>query len=945
MPEREQLVKKVFPRIRAAARERGVEFTEIDLRWGITDDETKAGKTISICLEEIDKCSPYFIGIMGSRYGYVPGLEALDLDPELIKKYPWIREQAAAGNSITEMEFYEGAILRSAKASAFIYDQSEKLYSDGPADLEKLSALKEKIVAANVLLRDFSTPEELGEQVLADLLAILERDWPVETNTDELSATRQTHEAFALNRQRSYVADPYYEELFENFINAESEPFVICARSGLGKSSLLAHLLRDYKRKHPEAFVVGHFIGAGSSASTAFDFMRHVMLEIKHRYALSDEVPIDSTKILEEFPNWLARLQNEKLILGVDAVNQLTGIDKELNWLPQFIPAAVRLIITTTPEETAERLRSRSWQLLELQPITAGTRANITRTYLERYRKVLPVALFERVTSDEKTSSPLFLRTFLEEIRIFGEHSNLKNEIERYLSSAGEGELFQNVLLRMERDHGEETVRRIMTGIWASRYGLSETELLGFTGLTRVELSTLLISLEYHLMQRGGLHTFFHAFLREAVEIRYLQTEEAKTAAHNTLGDYFSHQEPSKRRADEEPHQWLEAKNTERIMQMFADPDLFLYLTSLGRPYELLGYWTKANANEKMVDTYKMVFQYANEQKSIPNQIKLFTTLGSFLIAASKFDLAEVILEKSVGLCIKEYGDTSRETANALRELATVYLFTSRSNDAIRTYEKNISILENLGDDKELSETQSNLAAVYLNTGEYDLAISLQRSALSTAINAFGRNNPIIAEHMNNLASFLYRKKELQEAQILWTEAIKIDFITRGEFHSQTLKHQMNLAVLFGDINETEKALEIYNVALAILIKSLGEQHTQIAFIYSKQSRALLELGRFEEARKACYSSIKLTSLLLGENNIKNINNYLLLGLIEFKAQNYSSAEYYYSTYIPIKISLLGEQHPGILTSINNYLQILKKAGRIEEYNVIKQQYSSTLLP
>jgi nephrocystin-3 len=33
--ERDELIKKVFPRIRKECHRRGVEFTEIDLRWGI----------------------------------------------------------------------------------------------------------------------------------------------------------------------------------------------------------------------------------------------------------------------------------------------------------------------------------------------------------------------------------------------------------------------------------------------------------------------------------------------------------------------------------------------------------------------------------------------------------------------------------------------------------------------------------------------------------------------------------------------------------------------------------------------------------------------------------------------------------------------------------------------------------------------------------------------
>lgn len=54
--EREHLMKKIFPEIRALCRERGITFTEVDLRWGLTEDEGTYGRIIRTCMEEIDRC-------------------------------------------------------------------------------------------------------------------------------------------------------------------------------------------------------------------------------------------------------------------------------------------------------------------------------------------------------------------------------------------------------------------------------------------------------------------------------------------------------------------------------------------------------------------------------------------------------------------------------------------------------------------------------------------------------------------------------------------------------------------------------------------------------------------------------------------------------------------------------------------------------------------------
>ena len=70
--EREELVKRVFPQLRKLCERRGVTWGEVDLRWGIPDEEKAEGKVLPICLAEIERCRPYFIGLLGERYGWLP---------------------------------------------------------------------------------------------------------------------------------------------------------------------------------------------------------------------------------------------------------------------------------------------------------------------------------------------------------------------------------------------------------------------------------------------------------------------------------------------------------------------------------------------------------------------------------------------------------------------------------------------------------------------------------------------------------------------------------------------------------------------------------------------------------------------------------------------------------------------------------------------------------
>ena len=46
--ERDYLMKRTFPKLRKLAAERDVTLTELDLRWGITPEESQSGKVVEI---------------------------------------------------------------------------------------------------------------------------------------------------------------------------------------------------------------------------------------------------------------------------------------------------------------------------------------------------------------------------------------------------------------------------------------------------------------------------------------------------------------------------------------------------------------------------------------------------------------------------------------------------------------------------------------------------------------------------------------------------------------------------------------------------------------------------------------------------------------------------------------------------------------------------------
>src|ERR1019366_2199170 len=98
--EREELVKQIFPQLRRLCESRGVTWGEVDLRWGVPDEAKAEGKVLPLCLAEIEHCRPYFIGLLGERYGWVPE----EIPEELIAAQPWLKEYSK--QSVTARELH-----------------------------------------------------------------------------------------------------------------------------------------------------------------------------------------------------------------------------------------------------------------------------------------------------------------------------------------------------------------------------------------------------------------------------------------------------------------------------------------------------------------------------------------------------------------------------------------------------------------------------------------------------------------------------------------------------------------------------------------------------------------------------------------------------------------------------------------------------------------------
>ncbi len=723
--EREHLVKKIFPEIRALCRERGVTFTEIDLRWGVTEQQIEREGVIKICLDEIDRCRPYFIGITGDRYGYVPDLTEYHKDPDLIRRWPWITEAAARGASILDLEFQHAVLnhpCHGDTSARFYFRKPNRLsVGDASAESTRLQELKNRVYQAGLIVQEYSDPRSLGAAVYRDLIQTLDRDFAVVESRTPLNQERARHRAFAASRVHGYVPNPKYVRQLEDWYASDDQQLVLHAGSGCGKSSLAAFWCNHVRVSQPDVAIIEHYIGVGAGDADHLGLINHVMSEIKSRFERTEEVPSKQGEMERDFANWLGFGLGHPVLLVIDGLDQLMGHALDLHWLPPVMPPGLKLLISSTGEKTLTEFRRRGWSELDLVPLNTEERETVVVQCLGEYHKTLPAHLARQIAHDPKSAHPLFLRTLVEELRLHGNHEELENVVASLLATDGTDGLFQRVLDRLEHDYSEQLICDVLTSIWASRQGLGEEELVELTGIGRLNLSTLLPGLDYHLVRHDGLLGFFHSYLRRAVEARYLLAARNRNEAHERLAVYFRHADATLRATRELLHALEQLGLRKELEDTLLSIERFDLLWQSDE-YEVLRLWSIHQTDRVGTAYVQQIDAWAKESNPGTEELgRILAEVASLCVDLGAWDEAEHLLGRQISSLM---GTNRRsEAARVMTTLSAVLLQHGRVDEAEGAASESEQIARELNDRNILGIAVTQRGLVRYDCGDYVAAL------------------------------------------------------------------------------------------------------------------------------------------------------------------------------------------------------------------------------
>lgn len=161
--ERDLLKNVVANRLNEYYKERGVIVEFVDLRYSVTTDssispEGRECQIFDYCMGEIDECAPYFIGLIGHRYGWTPDHKTAAQKKEIEDQVTENFVMGIDDMSVTFIEFLRGAVgkLNDNRKGKLFYLRSEESYDDLSVD-ERNDFIEdnEENTAKNSTLREY----------------------------------------------------------------------------------------------------------------------------------------------------------------------------------------------------------------------------------------------------------------------------------------------------------------------------------------------------------------------------------------------------------------------------------------------------------------------------------------------------------------------------------------------------------------------------------------------------------------------------------------------------------------------------------------------------------------------------------------------------------------------------------------------------------------------
>lgn len=519
--ERDLLIRSVFPELRARAAQLFIHVQEVDLRWGITEEESRSDRQLELCLSEVYR-SHIMIGILGERYGYIPKNYSV---PDL-PQYEWIKSYPR-DRSVTELEMIQFLHQsRQNEHKAFFYFRDPAFIRSVPkgwsshfeaesTDANKKMAYLKKIVRRNGVTAFDGYPcewggvssgsafvnnlEEFGSRVLRDLWGSIQDNFSQVDKSDSEETVEETlQQAFQESQERQCYGrkKAVIATAAKIWEHKKGGVFIISGSPSEGKTVFMAALVDELmtngatsvKKSSRSQDVFFHFTSASPTGKNIENMLSRLCMTMSQRLKRKAVIPGSYRNLLCEFQFLLGQVSQlvprRNMVIVIDGAECLEASAGQptSDWIPDTVPKNITLVLSVTADTSLHHsLMKRSDSILvQLHPLEPMEKPEVVRKTLAVYGKRLDESAFNNqmrmLMTKKESRHPLYLKVASEELRTFGVFEKVTERIREFPPTLRL--LLQHVLACLESEHEDaDLVACALTALYISRNGLREQDL------------------------------------------------------------------------------------------------------------------------------------------------------------------------------------------------------------------------------------------------------------------------------------------------------------------------------------------------------------------------------------------------------------------------------------------------------------------------------------
>lgn len=182
---------------------------------------------------------------------------------------------------------------------------------------------------------------------------------------------------------------------------------------------------------------------------------------------------------------------------------------------------------------------------------------------------------------------------------------------------------------------------------------------------------------------------------------------------------------------------------------------------------------------------------------------------------------------------------------------------------------------------------------------------------------------PERTDYLSDLANLAHTLGEYEKAVKYYEQALAINLKTNGEDHPDVAISRNNLGAALDSLGEYEKAINHYEKALASDLKTYGEDHPDVAIDRNNLGMALLALGEYKKAIVHLEQALASDLKSYGENHSQVATYRNNLAGAWYALGDYKKAYAYLQQALEGFEKVFGANHPNTKGVRENYQQLL----------------------